>query len=121
MLMSTTTIEARCNARPTRLAFILSTPDRAQLLNVITRATTLWGGRFNPIVILNDTGRRAVGRHYELAPRDPYMSRQADLLMAFDPDLLISYSDAPLPVELSAWTHRNFPAEALDWEPLGNN
>src|ERR1039458_10115444 len=103
MLMSTTTIEARCNARPTRLAFILSTPDRAQLLNVITRATTLWGGRFNPIVILDDRQRRAVGRHYDLAPRYPYMARQADLLKAFDPDLLISYSNEPLPAELSPW------------------
>lgn len=119
--MSTTTIEARCNARPTRLAFILSTPDRAQLLNVITRATTLWGGRFNPIVILDDTGRRAVGRHYELAPRDPYTARQADLLKAFDPDLLISYTDEPLPAELSPWSHRIFPAAALDWDPVGNN
>ena len=121
MLTSTTTIEARCNARPTRLAFILSTPNRADLLNVITRATTLWGGRFNPIVILDDTGRRAVGRHYELAPRDPYTTRQADLLKAFDPDLLISYSDEPLPAELSPWSHRNFPAAALDWDPVGNN
>jgi len=119
--MSTTTIEARCNARPTRLAFILSTPDRAQLLNVITRATTLWGGRFNPIVILDDRQRRAVGRHYDLAPRYPYMARQADLLKAFDPDLLISYSNEPLPAELSPWSHRNFSAAALDWDPLGNN
>lgn len=119
--MSTATIEARCNARPTRLAFILSTPDRTQILNVITRATSLWGGRFNPIVILDDTGRRAVGRHYELAPPNQHLTRQADLLKAFDPDLLISYSDTPLPAELAPWSHRNFPAASLDWDPMGTN
>ena len=44
--MGTTTIEARCNARPTRLAFILPRPDRDLMMNVIARATTLWGGLF---------------------------------------------------------------------------
>lgn len=120
-MATTTSIETRCNARPTRLAFILPTADRVQLMNVIMRATTLWGGVFNPIVILDDTGRRVVGRHYELAPPNPYLGLKADLLRSFDPDLLISYGDKPLPAELSVWSHRNFPASALDWDPMGRN
>lgn len=119
--MATTSIEARCNARPTRLAFILPTADRERLISVITRATTLWGGGYNPIVILDDTGRRVVGRQFELGPPSPYLTLKADLLKAFDPDLLISYGDTPLPAELSVWSHRNFPAAALDCDPVGRN
>ena len=117
--MATTTIEARCNARPTRLAFILPTPDRDLLLSVIARATTLWGGLFNPIVILDDSTRKTAGVHYTLLPPDPYLKLQSDLLKAFDPDLLINYSADPLPAELKDWQHRTFPAERLDWQPLG--
>jgi hypothetical protein len=79
--MSSTIIETRWNARPTRPVFMLATPDRAQLLNVISRATTLWGGRYNPIIILDDAGRTVVGRPYTLAPPDPRLKQQADLLM----------------------------------------
>jgi len=43
--MSSRTIEARCNARPTRLAFVLPTPDKNLLLSVIARATLLEGRR----------------------------------------------------------------------------
>ncbi|MEA2258989.1 MAG: hypothetical protein QOJ51_1814, partial [Acidobacteriaceae bacterium] len=39
--MGTTTIEARCNARPTRLAFIIPKPDRDLLIGVMSRATSL--------------------------------------------------------------------------------
>jgi hypothetical protein len=118
--MATTTIEARCNARPTRLVFILANADRGQLLSVISRATTLWGGRFNPIVILDDAGRTMVGRHYTLAAPEPHLKLQADLLKAFDPDLLINYSGNPLPPELSTWAHLTFPADQLDWNPTGS-
>src|SRR5438132_45811 len=62
--MATTTIEARCNARPTRLAFILPHPDRDLLFTVIARATSLWGGLFNPIVILDDSTRKTNTRSY---------------------------------------------------------
>ena len=116
--MATTTIEARCNARPTRLAFVLPKPDRDLLLSVIARATSLWGGIFNPIVILDDSTRKTSGVHYTLLPPDPYMQIQADMLRAFDPDLLISYSNGPLPPELKPWQHRTFPADRLDWRPL---
>ncbi len=110
--MATTTIEARCNARTTRLAFILPNPD--MLLSVIARATSLWGGIFNPIVILDDSKRKTSGVHYTMLPPDPYLQIQADMLSAFDPDLLISYSNDPLPPELKPWQHRTFPVDRLD-------
>src|ERR1700733_8725398 len=115
--MATTTIEARCNARPTRLAFILPNSDSDVLMGVIARCTSLWGGLFNPIVILDDSKRQTHGVHYTMLPPDPYLKGQADLLAAFDPDLLISYSTDPLPTELKAWQHRTFPADRLDWNP----
>jgi hypothetical protein len=118
--MATTTIEARCNARPTRLAFILPHPDRDLLLSVIARATTLWGGLFNPIVILDDSSRKTVGVHYTLFPPEPYLKIQRDILKAFDPDLLINYSDDLLPSELNVWQHLTFPASHLDWTPLNS-
>jgi hypothetical protein len=119
--MATMTIEARCNARPTRFAFILSYPDRATLFSVIARATSLWGGLFNPIIILDDSTRKTAGVHYTMLPPDPYVRVQSDTLKAFDPDLLINYSGNPLPFELKAWQHRTFPAEDLDWRPLNTN
>ncbi len=119
--MATTTIEARCNARPARLAFILPHPDRALLFSVIARATTLWGGLFNPIVILDDSTRKTAGVYYTTFPPEPYLRIQSDTLKAFDPDLLINYSGNPLPPELKAWQHRTFPAERLDWRPLNTS
>src|SRR5580658_2326815 len=109
--MGTTTIDARCNARPTRLAFILPTPDRALLLNIIMRATTLWGGRFNPIVILDGTTQRVAGQRYALAGRDPYLAQQANLLRDFDPDLVIAPTGTILPPELESWEHRAFSSD----------
>lgn len=119
--MATTTIEARCNARPTRLAFVLPQPDRDLLLSVIGRATTLWGGLFNPIIILDDSTRKTAGVHYTALPPDPYLATQSDLLKAFDPDVLINYSSDPLPSELKTWQHRTFPADRLDWRPMNGN
>jgi hypothetical protein len=118
--MGTTTIEARCNARPTRLAFVIPKPDRDLLMNVIRRATTLWGGMFNPIVILDDTTRVARGVHHDrFPPRESYLQRQDDILRSFDPDILVNYSDDPLPEELKRFQHRTFPAARLDWDPWG--
>jgi hypothetical protein len=116
--MATTTIEARCNARPTRLAFIVAKPDHDQLNAIFSRASTLWGGILNPIVIIDDSTRTTSGVHYTMLPPDPYLKLQADLLRAFDPDLLINYSNDPLPVEFEPWKHRTFPASALDWGPM---
>lgn len=119
--MATSTIEARCNARPTRLAFVLPNSDRNLLFSVVARATSLWGGLFNPIVILDDSMRKTAGVHYTLLPLDPYLKIQSDMLKAFDPDLLITYSADPLPPELKAWQHRTFPADRLDWRPMNRD
>ena len=119
--MATTTIEARCNARPTCLAFVLPHLDRDLLLSVIARATTLWGGLFNPIIILDDSTRKTASVHYTTLPPDPYLTIQREILKAFDPDLLINYSSDPLPSELRVWQHRTFPADHLDWRPSNGN
>ena len=118
--MATTTIEAQCNARPTRLGFILDKPDHDKMNAVLARACSLWGGMFDPIVILDDSTRKATGRHYQYGV-DPYMEMQADLLKAFDPDLLIKYSEGGLPKDLTPWKHRCFPSSELDWNLFGRN
>jgi hypothetical protein len=115
--MATTAIEVRCNARPTRLGFILPRPDSDLLLTVFKQATSLWGGIFNPIIILDDSTRKTAGVHYTQVPPDPYLELQRDTLKAFDPDVLISYSQEPLPNELKAWQHRTFPADHRELRP----
>jgi hypothetical protein len=118
--MGTTTIEARCNARPTRLAFIIPKPDRDLLIGVMSRATSLWGGMFNPIVILDDSTRVARGVYHDrFPPQESYIQRQDDILRSFDPDILINYSDDPLPEVLKHFQHRTYPAARLDWNPWG--
>jgi len=92
--------------------------NRDLLFSVIARATSLWGGLFNPIVILDDSTRKTAGVYYTQLPPDPYLEVQSDMLKAFDPDLLINYSANPLPPELNAWEHRTFPSDRLDWRPL---
>src|SRR6202789_2614582 len=93
--MSTATIEAHCNARPTRLAFILPGPDRDLLMSVFARATSLWGGVFNPIVILDGSTREVQGIQEEMSSRGNYLESQVELLKAFDPDFLINFSTEP--------------------------
>ncbi|MGA8271961.1 MAG: hypothetical protein WB919_10430 [Candidatus Sulfotelmatobacter sp.] len=117
--MSTTTIEARCNARPTRLAFILPTPGRDLLLSVMARATSLWGGMFNPIIILDGSTREVRGRQEEILSRGQYLESQSDLLKAFDPDFLVNFSSDALPEELKKFQHRTFAAENLERRPHG--
>lgn len=78
--MSTATIEVRCNARPTRLAFVVPRPDRDLLLSVIARATSLWGGVFNPIVILDGSTREVRGRQEQITSPAQYLEGQTDIL-----------------------------------------
>lgn len=111
------TIEARCNARPTRLAFIVPRPDRELLLSVIARATSLWGGVFDPIVILDGSTREVYGIQEErTSTPEGYREQQADLLKAFDPDFLVNFATDPLPRELMDFQHRTFAAGGLDRE-----
>jgi hypothetical protein len=118
--MSTSTIEARCDARPTRLALIIPTPDPDLLLSVIARATSLWGGIFNPIIILDDSTREVRGVQERMVSHEQYLEGQADILKAFDPDFLVNFSAAPLPEQLREFEHRTFASERLDWQPLQN-
>ena len=112
--MATSTIEVTCNARPTRLAFVVPAPDRDLLLSVIARATSLWGGLFNPIVVLDGTTREVLGRQERMISQDQYLERQRDILRAFDPDLLVMFGAGQLPDQLKEFEHRTFPAEQLD-------
>jgi hypothetical protein len=114
--MPTSTIEARCDARPTRLAFVIPTPDRDLLLSVIARATSLWGGIFDPVVILDGSTRDVCGVQEKMLSQGQYLKSQADLLKAFDPDFLACFTDDPLPDQLKEFQHRTFAAGRLDWK-----
>ena len=115
--MATTTIEAQCNARPTRLAFVIPNDDKDLLRTVIARTTNLWGGMLNPIVILDDSNRVIQGRHHEPRMRDPYLELQANVLREFDPDVVINFGPVDLPAEFKEFGHRTHPANVLDWNP----
>ncbi len=52
-------------------------------------------------------------------PPQDYLERQADILRSFDPDVLVNYSDDPLPEALKHFRHRTYPAARLDWNPWG--
>ena len=84
---------------------------------MIARATSLWGGIFNPIVILDGLAREVRGRQEEITSRRQYLEGQSDKLKAFDPDFLANFSADPLPQELKEFQHRTFAAERLDWKP----
>jgi hypothetical protein len=118
--MSTSTIEASCVARPTRLAFVIPTPNRDLLLSVFARATSLWGGIFDPIIILDDSTREVHGVQEQMVSHGQYLEGQADILKAFDPDFLVNFSADPLPEQLKEFEHRTFAAERLDWHPRGD-
>jgi hypothetical protein len=115
--METRTIEVRCNARPTRLGFVLPSPDNKLLLEVICTATNLWGGLFDPVLILDGSSRIVRGKQEEHSSSGPYLGSQSALLQAFDPDFLITFSADPLPVELAKFQHRTFTHDRLEWQP----
>jgi hypothetical protein len=77
--MLTTTIEANCTARPSRLAFVLPTPDRATLPSVIGTATSLWGGIFNPIVILDGSTKIVHGVQEPPLSQDEHLKSQVSV------------------------------------------
>ena len=112
--MPTTTLTARCNARPSRLAFVLPTPDREALFTVIARATSLWGGIYNPIIILDGSTRVVHGFQEEHSSGGDYLRSQEAVLRAFDPDFLFTFSPDPLPDQLKVFQHRTYPAAQLE-------
>lgn len=84
--MPTTAITAQCNARPSRLAFVLPTPDRETSFAVIARATSLWG------YLQSDHHPRRKhsivhGIQEERSSGGDYLRSQEVALEAFDPDI----------------------------------
>jgi hypothetical protein len=116
--MSTRTLYVTCNARPVRLALLVDNPDPATLEHVFRINTLLWGGRLNPIVVLDGTTRKQVGVHYAYETL-PYEQEVLLLLKEFDPDILINYSNSSLPLSLAPFKERIFPPERLRWNPWG--
>jgi hypothetical protein len=90
--MSLRVLHVSCNIRPARIAFIISKPEPAILEEVFRVNTVLWGGLLNPVVVLDDSTRKKVGRHYQYNDT-PYAEELRLLLREFDPDLLINFDD----------------------------
>jgi hypothetical protein len=116
--MSARTIQVNYNTRPVRLAFLLDKPDPSTLEKVFSLNTVLWGGSLNPVVILDGSTRKQVGAHYAYED-STYDQEQLWLLKAFDPDILINYSNSPLPDYLAPFKERIFPVEVMKWDPWG--
>jgi hypothetical protein len=116
--MSTRTIQINCNTRPVRLAFLVDKPDPSTLEKVFRLNTLLWGGCLNPVVVLDGSTRKQVGAHYAYED-STYEQEQLWLLKAFDPDILINYSNTPLPPFLGPFKERTFPLEVMRWNPWG--
>lgn len=116
--MSTRTIQINCNTRPARIAFLLDQPDPAALEKVFKLNTVLWGGTLNPVVVLDGSTRKQVGAHYAYED-STYEQEQLWLLKAFDPDILINYSNIPLPPFLAAFNERTFSPDVMRWNPWG--
>ncbi len=116
--MTTRTIQINCNTRPARLAFLVDKPDPVTLEKVFELNTLLWGGSLNPVVVLDGSARKQVGPHYDYED-STYEQEQLWLLKAFDPDILINYSNAQLPAYLAPFQQRTFPLEVMRWNPWG--
>ena len=102
--MSIRTLHFSCNVRPVRLAFLVDKPDPTILEEVFRQNTLLWGGCLNPVVILNGSTRKVVGRHYQFHDT-PYEEEAFLTLKEFDPDVLINFNNATLPAFLLSLIH----------------
>ena len=116
--MSIRTLHFSCNVRPVRLAFLVDKPDPTILEEVFRQNTLLWGGCLNPVVILNGSTRKVVGRHYQFHDT-PYEEEAFLTLKEFDPDVLINFNNATLPAFLDVFRRRIFSRDALRWNPWG--
>jgi hypothetical protein len=112
------TIHINCNTRPVRLAFLIDTPDPLTLEKVFKVNTLLWGGFLNPVVVLDGSTRKQLGAHYAYED-STYEQEQLMLLRAFDPDLLINYSNVELPPFLAPFRDRTFTQDVMRWNPWG--
>jgi len=116
--MNTRTLHVDCNTRPVRLAFLVDKPEPKTLDEVFRLNTLLWGGMFNPVVVLDGAHRKTVGRHYAY-DNEPYENEVVQLLREFDPDFLINYSGVAPPPSLTPFGDRILPREGLRWNPWG--
>jgi hypothetical protein len=119
LAMTTRTLHVSCNARPVRLAFLLDKPDPASVEELFRLNTLLWGGMLNPIVVLDGSARKQVGRHYQF-PHTTYEQELLSTLEGFDPDIVINYSNVALPPGLNGFKERTFGKERLRWNHRGN-
>jgi hypothetical protein len=117
-MMSTQTIQINCNTRPVRLAFLVDKPDPSTLEKVFQLNTVLWGGCLNPVVVLDGSTRKQLGAHYAYEG-STYEQEQLSLLKAFDPDILVNYSNVQLPAFLSPFKERTFLPDVMRWNPWG--
>lgn len=117
-LMGAQTVQINYNTRPVRLAFLVDKPDPSTLEKIFSLNMTLWGGSLNPVVVLDGSTRKQVGPHYAYED-STYEQEQLWLLKAFDPDILINYSDIQLPGYLAPFKERTFPADVMRWDPWG--
>lgn len=115
--MSLRVLHVSCNIRPARIAFVISKPEPAILEEVFRVSTVLWGGVLNPVVVLDDSTRKKVGRHYQYYDDGPYAEEVRLLLREFDPDLLINFDGSTLPASFDVFKHRTFNKDALRWNP----
>jgi len=116
--MSLRVLHVSCKIRPVRIAFVISKPEPAILEEVFRANTVLWGGLLNPVVVLDDSTRTKVGRHYQYDDT-PYAEEVRLLLREFDPDLLINFDGSVLPASFDAFKERTFTKDALRWNPWG--
>lgn len=116
--MSLRVLHVSCNIRPARIAFVIRKPEPAILEEVFRVNTVLWGGVLNPVVVLDDSTRKKVGRHYEYGDT-PYDEEIRLLLREFDPDLLINFDGSALPASFDVFKERTFTKDALRWNPWG--
>jgi hypothetical protein len=116
--MSLRVLHVSCNIRPARIAFVISKPEPAILTDIFRLNTALWGGVLNPVVVLDDSTRKKVGRHYQYEDR-AYAEEVSLLLREFDPDLLINFDGSALPTSFNVFKERTFTKDALRWNPWG--
>jgi hypothetical protein len=116
--MSTRTIQINCSTRPVRLAFLVDKPNPTTLEQIFKLNTLLWGGLLNPIVVLDGSGRKKIGAHYAYEGSHHDLE-QLRLLKAFDPDILVNYSNSEVPNFLAPFRTRIFPPDVMRWNPWG--
>jgi hypothetical protein len=105
---------AEVKTRPLRFAFIVDPGSAEQVKAAIRLGSTLWGGRFSPIVPLF---RRTPTTWRERGlPAPPAKVAVSGYLEAFDPDVLVQFS-SHLPAYVVT-TGRQVIKPADIWEPL---